>query len=540
MKWNACLLIKRLVTNREVQILGSLALLAWLAHYWYFRDFGLYVDDYNHFAEPFDWSISQIAQRVYTALRYLPQGRPFHYSVTYAVGSLSFQLGGLALVHVIGFLVVAANGWMIFTIIKLLTGSPRGALLGALLFLLYPLPTTHSWLSHSLNAFPSLLVFQVAVWCYLKDRRLWAYVLIVVVLFYYETPYPVFALVPFLKKNWRWREVIFTAAYLAAWLLIAYLLRRTLADDRVLNLDFIETTRRIMLSVIEGPITSLTAWIFSTSRLITRLQVDVIVAIVVGYAIIWWMLGHTTYKVVVGRARIMLIGLAILPISYILSFIHYPPNDLIGPPTSIHIGAVFGIALMASVLFQRVPIPVTALVFALMLGYRVTIQHDYRDGWAFQRSFWTQVLAVAPDLENETVIVVNREVADALPYGYGVDWSMHVVLSTMFRFPRELYSQMPYTLTLNGNRLGPHWVEDNAASDLAQFTYIQFNIRDGNVIVLNWEDGILTRSPQPTVIIDGRVLNTKPLGASVLETLERRPLYDLIVQGADMGLSDAR
>lgn len=519
--------VNRLLSNRNVQILAILAVIAWIAHYWYFRDFGLYTDDYTFFGTALDWSPAQVLFRSLNAFRELPQGRPFHFSIPFAMSAFLYPLGGLGALYIAGYVVIVANIGMMYSIIRKITGSQRAAVVGALVMIVYPAVATHLWLTHSLILFVSFLFFQLALWFYLQDRRFLAYALIVIPLFYYESPFPVFLVVPFLKPGWHWRGVIVNALYIAGWFVIAYILRRAVGEDRALDIDALDALSGSLIALFQGTWVSLTAFIQIIPTTLNALRADMIVAALGCGGLMVMALYKLERRTV--ALRYAFIGLAALMISYSLAFTDYSLGGLMGPDTSVHIAGLFGASLFIAVITARVPIAPLVVALAFVVGYRVSIQHVYIRGWEYQQSLWSQVLQVAPDLDDGTVILIDRETEFVTEYGYGIDWSSYLVLPLLFDFAAVDDVRPPHLLFNAQNKFGFAWIGGETQPDLLRYHIRQLNVGAGNVIVLDWDNGVLTRSSSSTVMIAGREVVTKAFTESRLQSLERRPLYYLMI-----------
>ena len=143
-----------------------LALATYAAHFLLSSHFGLYEDDYLYFAAPMTapgWS--PIYHHVIQNFRNGIQGRPLGESIPTLVSYLGTQIGGLKLIYFMGYTVIAVNVCLAYLVIKRVAPRPA-AVVGALVFCLYPADTSKILLTHS-------LILQCAWTCTLGAALAW-------------------------------------------------------------------------------------------------------------------------------------------------------------------------------------------------------------------------------------------------------------------------------------------------------------------------------------------------------------------------------
>jgi hypothetical protein len=255
-------------------------------------------------------------------------------------------------------------------------------------------------------------------------------------------------------------------------------------------------------------------------------------------------LNHDFVEYCAKTVRYPVIGAFWLVISYGLSFtqFHFPPIVQFGRLTSTHLAAAFGASILVGwilsvVLFTarnsgatRVAVAGLALYFALLVGYGVVIQKNFQLSWKYQRSFWTNVLNLAPDLTDGTIIFVPRDGLPETSYILTHSWADPIVLGQIFHFPRE-WKQVPRLFVIDGN-----WIDLVRGSGnglewsvpMATWPSHQEDLPDSNVILLKAAGGGLTRE-HGHVEIQGKSLNLKTAKHGARLQFEKRPLYDLLI-----------
>jgi hypothetical protein len=94
---------------RLVIDLALLALMLWLAHDFHFCQFGLYEDDFTHTSPALAWRASDLSRVTVFQLQDWVMGRPLHYVLGAVLAFLGGQLGGLAGIYMVAYLVHITN-----------------------------------------------------------------------------------------------------------------------------------------------------------------------------------------------------------------------------------------------------------------------------------------------------------------------------------------------------------------------------------------------------------------------------------------------
>jgi hypothetical protein len=247
-------------------------------------------------------------------------------------------------------------------------------------------------------------------------------------------------------------------------------------------------------------------------------------------------------------ARYPIIASVWLTISYGLSFTHFPPTVQYGRLTSVHLAAAFGasilVAWVCSVLLfaarvydvRRVAIAGLALYFALVVGYGIAIQKDFQLSWEYQRSFWTNVVKTAPDLNDGTVIFALRDGLPETDYIATHGWSDPIVLNLVFRFPED-WKQAPRLFVIDGNWNKMVKVNgDKFVWSVPEATWLphQEDLPNGNVILLKATEGGLVRE-YGSIEIQGKRLDLKAPTLGDELHFDQEPLYTLLIDESKLG-----
>lgn len=143
-------------------------------------------------------------------------------------------------------------------------------------------------------------------------------------------------------------------------------------------------------------------------------------------------------------------ALVLMGLGYGLSFTHFPPITLEGQYTSVHLGATLGAALfvgwLAALLLGAsarlglggVAIVLLALFFASLGGFSYIVQREYRQSWIFQRDFWSQVVMLAPDIQDGTILLLEWKNIKATRYVSTHNPHFDLgLLGNLYEFPLE-------------------------------------------------------------------------------------------------------
>ncbi|MBV9546966.1 MAG: hypothetical protein JOY61_21570, partial [Chloroflexi bacterium] len=438
-------------------------MLAWLAQFHHFTQFGLYEDDYWFISEAMGKDPSYLVTRFETALR-MPQGRPFGFFLPDLFSWLGDRLGGLPAIYLLGFLIVTLNTFLCFRLLR--TRVPvAAAAAGAAVFCLFAADTTKILLTHDFQLQPSLTFALLSGIAYASGRRPLAYLLSTGALLSYENGFlPLFGLPLFVRASraWdrsTWRELVRHAAVLVGIVVGAVIVRYLVGESRATQSigSLSEIVPKLLGSLVIGPPRAAAAMLYMPIRQVPSWDLETaacaVLALVLFVALFWALprpKGAMRDALQVGGA-----GAVMLVLGYALAFTHYPPVALVGRGTSVHLGATLGMAVLGSACAwgllsarRAVAVGVLAAYFALAVGYYVSIQRDFVRSWQAQRAFWQDVVRCCSDLQDGTVLLYELQASDeSTTFIFTNSWGDALVLGEMLRFPAE-WSNPPRLFSL--------------------------------------------------------------------------------------------
>ncbi len=545
-----------------------LAITIWVAHFWHSADFGLYADDYINVSQALA-SGSRVWSYVKKAALTFEFGRPIGYALLGAFSFIGVKLDGLRGIYWILYIIVTANSCLFYALLKRLSPDPGFALLGALAFSLFPADATHAFLTH-LEVYPSLTFLLIAFHCYLSERKKLSYLIILGTLLSYETVFPVFLAAPLLIRTWDSkliRELLCHALVLGAMFVCVAVLHIVSGDMRLTNRDFLPIFKMALFQMISGPITSMAMFFYRPFTTLRSMKDEpaVFVPLCVA-ALAWALLGVnlgpvSTIKDTAPTGRttncfrhlseLALLGLVMLILAYPL-VLTLPATSIDGRGSRVHIAAAVGASVLCSCAclailsvagrFGKKKLATVGLTlyFGLLVGFGLTVQEDYRLSWQYQRAFWTDLVRLCPDIDNETVILVE-------PTGLlntrmdAFNWATSFGLQQIYQFfPNyEYFDRLRRKPQVH--ILLPGWqgkiVSNGQSFELNDLTTLSLSIiygsvKSSNVIFLEAHDGRLTRRTEP-LIIDGQEFPLKQVASSRDQPLKKGHLYPYLIRSSN-------
>ena len=453
----------RLKNRRDLLALCGLVAATYLVHFLLLPRFGLYEDDYLYIARPMTQSWAQVQHYLLATLTHWPQGRPLGLSIPVVVAYLGNKFGGLDLVYLIGYAVIATNVALAFVLLRRLAPL-LPAVAGALVFCLYPADTTKIFLTHSLCLQTAWTFALLAALAWLDGRTRLFYVLAFLPLIIYESMIlPLFA-IPLLRAEAsrvfarRYaRHVMGLLLLVAVYALVRYFLFEEGRLTGTLQGSPLDLAVSVFSSVAVGPLLSAATFLSRPVTLLTHSNVSAWIFTVVFFMVTLIALRFSVrttetigpsgvspgesslsftasglsvalrleYPGVWGNAgRLVLTGLVMWPLSYLLAFTHWPPEALAGRTASAtHMAAALSAPLvitgLLSLVFaadgpcarcgpraRRWATAGVSLYLSLLAGFQFLVQQDYAEGWKRQKEFWRQVVTLTPDIDERSVVVV--------------------------------------------------------------------------------------------------------------------------------------
>ena len=542
--------------------LALLLLVFLLARYVRAGSFGWYEDDLTIIPQAVAMEPGQLLTSIGSYIANLHgHARPLSNSMIYLFSNLGWRIAGLAGPYLIGFLIEAANIVLFYALIRLVWGA-RLAFLAGLAYVLFSADTTQAFLTHSLGLQPSITMLLLAFHAYLSKRWLPAYLLAFLILFSYETPFPVFLAVPLFERTDRRtlvRRAMIHAAILAAMLAVAYGVRAWVGEERVTGQPISSLLLSSMTHMAVGPVVSLGTYAYRPLQALASGSNSVLLLAVIGILVIVTGLGLQD-RAAAGpgqsadgiRAYLhpIGVGMVMLILAYALA-LTARPYAISGRDTRVHSAAVVGAALVVGALMgtardlaagrrsRAVVLWGMSIWLGLMIGFGLMVQQDYVRAWELQRSFWRDLLPQVQDAGEGTVVIVDPAgLTDTEQIGANT-WNLPRVLERLYRMPsdwkvpprvyRGLAEWREYLILPDGSlRIDG----DTTQAPLGEHTITDWD----HLIVIHTGQGVVRRK-EPLVIdaVDYPLVET---GSPILARLPRLVLYDLLV-GTDGALPAA-
>jgi hypothetical protein len=579
-----------------------LAMTIWIGRFWNFASFGLYEDDYYRIPRAMGMSGSELGNSILSFFWSENQGRPLHPIFIYLFSFLGSKLGGLHAIHLLGYTIVTLNSFLFYILLRQLSTQPIFAITGALTFCLFPANTAQPFLTHTLGLQPSLMFLLIAFYCYLAKRKKLSYFIIVGSLLCYETVFLVFLAAPLLQKKWNSRliqELFRHALVLGGMLVCMVIIRKISGESRVASINLLsdEIPRRMLSQMFVGSTMAMQTFVsrfFETLFDLKGLNKKLLVLLFLYFVGLVWVLSSLKFKIsnnafsrtILVKSRIFclriplflknfvklaLLGLIMLVLAYPLTFAFQFNAQSGAGAGSLHLAATVGASILCACLCSAIlfvahtygqkllPTVGLSAYFALLVGFGLITQQDYVKGWEYQQAFWTDAIALCPDVTDGTVILLEPTGLRRTREIDSQSWSIPLVFNQIYKFPDD-WKILPRVY-----RLKPDWQEkiilgEENVFDLNSSTrwmpsfiidgqgfpslywkekivseknlIVKTTVASTNVILLETKDGQLTRKTEP-LIIGEREFPLKEKSASRLPPFDKGSLYDYLIRASD-------
>jgi len=410
-----------------------LGITVFLVHFLHFRQFGFYEDDW--------WSIAASVGRSPRGLfgiakyqfQHWPQGRPLNHFLPLALGRIGWRLGGLRAIYLIAALWLTLNSLLAYCVSRNVL-PPASSLVVAAAYVLYPADTTKILLIHASHVQGSMTFLFAGLLLWFADGwyRRASYLVAGLSLLSYETAYLPFLCAPLLitasrthiRRTWL-SHLILCGATLGVVTGVRLRLTESRVADAAGHLG--QSIYRSVTSMFIGPVTGIAALVHALFIGYTHVNAGILSGIIL-FAMLSYVAVKLRNSAAIGqepsnnemRRQALLTARAALftwPVAYALTLLYYPPTQLTGRTTSTHIAAGWPFALLAgslalliasytaqAVKFARI---IAGVLFVGLCSYHAFLQSEYARAWQIERSFWTQVVALTPDITRECSVMVQ-------------------------------------------------------------------------------------------------------------------------------------
>jgi hypothetical protein len=542
------------VTARQTgwpQATFAIAAIAFLAHFVLFPLFGLYEDDYILTLPTMSWSWHDFVSALSDAWTQPGFARPLNFFLRRIIFFFTVRHGHLAGGFLLSWALVAGNGTLLYTLIRRILSHPA-ALVGSLIFILFPLDTSRQILMHQTDLLLGIFLLLLCFHFYLGGRYFLAYGVLTISLLNLEAFFLPFLVAPILvagrsamgsRKSFL--RKLFTHAAILGILFGLYVLGRlVLGEERArdVSLRAGDTAARMARLALEGPSHGIEALILrpidgalhSNSIL---LPFALLAAVVTAWALTWKKRTGTGIEVrsdinsAQGGERrawvyVLVSGLLAWPLGYVLWIPndYFPPVIGIGRLSGEHAAAAIAAGLVAAGLAEWVvstpifPKRFLALAFSCYCGalvsFGVHIQlSEYVAYWAETKKFWSALLDQIRDVQDGDVVLIEQSSDNrVMPTTQGFStWDVAVYIPRALPYFVDFPSNWKHPPRVYGIWPQVAFQDDGDARKLQTPSWapgIWPTIRSGNFIYLRAANGRLERVNHP-VEITGKIFDPK-------------------------------
>ncbi|TRU24057.1 hypothetical protein FXO09_07945 [Microcystis aeruginosa KLA2] len=545
-----------LLNNKSLKITTflTIALITWIAHFWYFNHLGLYEDDYAFIGNILTMDFSRFVDSVKNMNLAFFQGRVVGFNILFFSAYFAGKLGGLPLIYISAYLLALTNNILFYLFLQRLWNQPIFVLTGTLAFTLFPADNTRAFLTH-IHILPALTFLLLAFLSYLNDKKFWSYLLITASFLSYETCFLLFITAPFLTKKPQseiFKELIKHLFILGTIFLVVLILRKLTGDGRVGDLDIATAISTPIRQIITGPFVCLGTFVYRPWQTLHNLRGELLIFVPLSLLMLLWLfLQNSRFSGLNSGEnwpiikQLSLLGISLLFLAYPLTFT-VPATLISGRDSRVHAAAVVGASILGGILGylivylansyrqKNLAALLLATYFSLLIGFGIIVQQQNKLSWKYQQAFWADVIQLAPDLNDGQVILVD---APSLPWGsqlYPFAWSMPSVVGQLYQFPWQ-WKNVPKLYKLN-----PDWQLKIAANgEIALnndngllFFYYPWEparqVKTSEIILLQEKDGKLVRTTTP-IVAGAKKFSFKPLTNSTIDSFDKGYLYDYLI-----------
>ena len=545
-----------LLNNKSLKITTflTIALITWIAHFWYFNHLGLYEDDYAFIGNILTMDFSRFVDSVKNMNLAFFQGRVVGFNILFFSAYFAGKLGGLPLIYISAYLLALTNNILFYLFLQRLWNQPIFVLTGTLAFTLFPADNTRAFLTH-IHILPAITFLLLAFLSYLNDKKIWSYLLITASFLSYETCFLLFITAPFLTKKPQseiFKELIKHLFILGTIFLVVLILRKLTGDSRVGDLDIAVAISTPIRQIITGPFVCLGTFFYRPWQTLHNLGGELLIFVPLSLLMLLWLFlqnfrfsgldSGENWPII---KQLSLLGISLLFLAYPLTFT-VPATLISGRDSRVHAAAVVGASILGGILGylivylansyrqKNLAALLLATYFSLLVGFGIIVQQQNKLSWKYQQAFWADVIQLAPDLSDGQVILVD---APSLPWGsqlYPFAWSMPSVVGQLYQFPWQ-WKNVPKLYKLN-----PDWQLKIAANgEIALnndngllFFYYPWEparqVKTSEIILLQEKDGKLVRTTTP-IVAGAKKFSFKPLTNSTIDSFDKGYLYDYLI-----------
>ena len=414
---------------------------AWFANFLHFASFGYYEDDWYYYPSAFAQPLSVRITVLLSLAKGMFQGRPMLLVVQTFFSYLVKPFSSISLPYILAFLMLSGTALLFYRVLR--ARFPRlFCTLASLLFVLSPLTTVRQDLVIEFNLGAAFIGILFAV-LIRRRRPVLSYLLAILTLLTYESVFLLFLGAPLLERGKlgkrKLRELALHLTICTAILAAFLMVREAFAEQRVLTvakLGALELLKQTVTLDLYYTFRSFWSYVYAASvswREITLEPFLYACGFMAAAGIILFSCfsrGSAEQGGWSGLSRARSIwwlrngclgGLLFVVIGYLTIFlqtsgspIYFGGRDTRFSASAVPGSSVFVVSLlMLAMTMFRQPLlkwigrGVTILFLSVLFVYSFIVQYDYIHAWEYERNFLSQLVMLAPDLQQDGLIVVR-------------------------------------------------------------------------------------------------------------------------------------
>ena len=415
----------------------AMFLITFFAHFVLFPQFGIYEDDYILTLPVMKWSAAELPQHLWAALTHPTFGRPVNYLFRFLIFFVTVRDGHLQAGFLLSLLMLSANGYLVFILLRRRLGFPAG-FVGAIFYLLYPVDTSRQILMHQTDMHLGATILLLAYLLYQSQKVLSAFVVAAISLLVCEWWYLPFLAAPliFPRQNRSWfRDFLLHAVIFFAVAGGVFFGRNLLGEQRTHQVlsDIGQLPLRMYGACTLGPLISAKAALLRPIDAILHAEpFGYLLGLVsAGFvALVLWLTKSAESDAPQTEKKsprfwlllMFLGGMLAWSFSYFLSFLddYYPPVMTIGRLSAVHTVGTFGAAICFAICFKLAYqmlrarffwplILVLSIYFGSLVAFGVHIQaSEYVANRNQQGEVWKAILRQIPDIDDGDVVLFEH------------------------------------------------------------------------------------------------------------------------------------
>ncbi|MDB9450154.1 hypothetical protein [Dolichospermum circinale] len=565
-----------------------LAIITFIAHFWHYQNLGLYEDDYFLIAQPMSMNLGEFSDFFkWHIFNYSStEGRPLLYIIEFSVGFLGKLIANFQSLYLINYLVILINNILVYLFLSSLWRQPIFIIAGTLAFTLYPADTNHAYLTH-IFLYSSFTFLLLAFLSYFSGKKVISYLLIFASVLCYETMLPLFITAPLFKNQWNknlLKEMLRHTLILGAMLVTVAIARKITGEARVDGLDILKLLLIPFRQMVIGPLVSLSMFLYRPAQTLLNFKGELLIFVplfIFGFVLLLSNLkieaednsdSDNNIPILSPIKKLAFLGLALLVLSYPL-FFTCAATEINGRNSRVHMTAALGASILIGLfcyliinlcnnnnLAKNLANTTLAVFFSLLVGFGLIVQQENQKTWEYQRAFWTDIVHLSPDIEPDTIILVDSPHLNTGKHLHSfIEWGVPMTLRQIYKFPKtwERLDELPqtedkprwyfwqkYTFYPKVYRLSLNWQDTIVNQGKFDFNpnskafeyFLQWElprlIDSHNIILLQEKDGKLFRRSEP-LTIGNQKFEFKSVSELTLHSFEKGALYSSLIKQDD-------